>query len=117
MISRIEKIISDYGLSHAAFSDKIGVTRSSLSHIFSGRNKPSLEVVLKIYSAFPNLDLEWLLTGKKSFSEGSKSSNSSSHHPILPIEKGGEESQAVERIVIFFKNRTFKSYTPHVKDK
>lgn len=112
MVSRIEKIILDHGLSHTEFAEKIGVTRSSLSHIFSGRNKPSLEVILKIYTAFPEVDLEWLLTGEKSFSEASKSSSSSSHYPILSFNKESEESRAVERIVVFFEDGSFKSYTP-----
>ena len=56
-----------YQLSAAAFADTIHVGRSSISHILSGRNKPSLEFVLKIIDAFPEVELYWLLSGKGHF--------------------------------------------------
>lgn len=104
----------NHGLSHAAFADKIGVTRSNISHIFPGRNKPSLEIVLKIHVAFPEINLGWLLTGKENPTEILKSISSS-----LPLEnyKILEQSQTVERIIVFFENGIFRSYTPRVEDK
>jgi transcriptional regulator with XRE-family HTH domain len=63
MQDRIKKIIQNNNLTSAQFADKIGVTRSSLSHVLSGRNKASLEYVLKIIKAFPHIDSNWLLTG------------------------------------------------------
>ncbi|MFO8128446.1 MAG: helix-turn-helix transcriptional regulator, partial [Bacteroidales bacterium] len=45
MIDRIEKILRNKGLSHSHFADEIGVQRSSVSHVMSGRNKPSLDFV------------------------------------------------------------------------
>ena len=47
-IKRLEKILDYYGLSASVFADKIGVQRSNLSHLLSGRNKPSLDFILKI---------------------------------------------------------------------
>ena len=61
---RIELLMKSDGLTPSQFSDKTGIQRASVSHILSGRNKPSLEVLLKIYDAFPELDIEWLMTGK-----------------------------------------------------
>lgn len=51
-------------LSPTQFADTIGVSRPIVSHILSGRNKPSLEVVQKIVGAFPDLSLRWLLNGE-----------------------------------------------------
>ena len=48
LIERIKKIINDSELSSAAFADQLGVQRSSISHILSGRNKPSLDFILKL---------------------------------------------------------------------
>ena len=45
---RIKKIIKDNELNSSSFATKIGVQRSSISHIISGRNKPSLDLVIKI---------------------------------------------------------------------
>ncbi|MET4106136.1 helix-turn-helix domain-containing protein [Hymenobacter sp. UYP22] len=63
MLDRIRLLLSEQHLSSTQFADVIGVSRPVISHILSGRNKPSLEVVQKILSAFPDLSTTWLLTG------------------------------------------------------
>jgi transcriptional regulator with XRE-family HTH domain len=52
------------GLTAAQFAEKIGISASSLSHILSGRNNPSLEVVMKIHQEYDYINLNWLLYGK-----------------------------------------------------
>ncbi len=64
MIERIRQLLTDKGLTAAAFADKLRVPRSTISHILSGRNKPSLEMVYKILDAFPDLRTEWLVRGE-----------------------------------------------------
>lgn len=64
MKDRIAQIMQEEGLSNAEFADKIGISTSSLSHIFNGRNKPSLEVVMRIHKAYPHINLNWLLYGE-----------------------------------------------------
>lgn len=66
-VKRLEIILDYYGLNASSFADKIGVQRSSMSHLLSGRNKPSLDFVMKILDVFPDVDLYWLLNGKGSF--------------------------------------------------
>ena len=51
-------------LTASQFADRIGIQRSGLSHILSGRNNPSLDFVLKVLKAFPELEPVWLLQGK-----------------------------------------------------
>ena len=63
MKERIKKIIKQEGLNVNQFSTIIGVNRSTLSHILSGRNKPSVEVLQKILDHFPLLNANWLLRG------------------------------------------------------
>ena len=63
---RLEKFIATEKLSKSAFAQKIGIQRSTLAHIFSGRNKPSSDFFLKIKESYPELDLNWLISGKKS---------------------------------------------------
>ncbi|WP_174760413.1 helix-turn-helix transcriptional regulator [Antarcticibacterium flavum] len=65
--NRLQKVMEYYDLSAAAFADAIDVGRSSISHIISGRNKPSLDFVLKIVQTYPEVELYWLLNGKGSF--------------------------------------------------
>ena len=66
-IKRVEIILDYYSLNASSFADKIGVQRSSMSHLLSGRNKPSLDFILKIIDIFPDVDLYWILNGKGVF--------------------------------------------------
>ncbi|MFO7723437.1 MAG: helix-turn-helix transcriptional regulator [Bacteroidales bacterium] len=60
---RIREIIEKKGLTASSFADKLGVQRSGMSHIFSGRNKPSLDLIMKIAEVFPDVDIGWLVLG------------------------------------------------------
>ena len=64
IVKRISQILEEQQLSSSAFADTIGVQRSSISHVLSGRNKPSLEFILKIIRSFPSYSTDWLLFGK-----------------------------------------------------
>ena len=82
---RIELIMKSYGLSPSQFADRTGIQRASVSHIISGRNKASLEVMLKIYDAFPGLDMEWLMTGKGNEPQSNNSSSTSASAPVASL--------------------------------
>ena len=64
MIEGIKQIMDLKKMSAAQFSEAIEIQRSSLSHVLSGRNKPSLDFMLKIKSSFPEINLDWLLLGE-----------------------------------------------------
>ncbi|KRO66226.1 MAG: hypothetical protein ABR81_03220 [Cryomorphaceae bacterium BACL11 MAG-121128-bin16] len=51
------------GLKASEFADTIGVNRATISHILSGRNKPSIDFFEKLLQAYPNLNANWLITG------------------------------------------------------
>ena len=63
MLDRIQKILQVKKLTPSAFADKIGVPRSTISHVLSGRNNPSLEFVQKILDSFPDIRTQWLVRG------------------------------------------------------
>jgi transcriptional regulator with XRE-family HTH domain len=63
IVERIEEIRRNHQLSAAGFASRIGVQRSAMSHILSGRNKPSLEFLMKVYEAFDEVALDWLIIG------------------------------------------------------
>ena len=65
IIERIQKLMEEQQLNASAFAEKIGVQRSSISHLLSGRNKPSLDLLAKIESNFEDVSFEWLLKGDK----------------------------------------------------
>jgi len=66
MIERIKYLIVQQNLTQTEFANIIGIQRSTLSHILSGRNKPSLDFTLKLLSKFTNINAEWLLNGEGS---------------------------------------------------
>lgn len=110
---RLEKVIKFYDETAASFAEKIGVQRSSISHILSGRNKPSLDFVLKVLSAYPEVELYWLLNGKGKFPKPKEPENT----PTTPqtVSKDSEQpisrqNKEIDRIVIFYKDGTFKNY-------
>ena len=63
MLNRIKEVLLREGFASGSFADEIGVQRSSLSHILNGRNKPSLDFILKTLQRFPNINSKWLLMG------------------------------------------------------
>ena len=64
-LRRLEQLMENQQLNAAAFAEKIGVQRSSVSHILSRRNKPSLEFFLKVQAEFAEADFDWLLLGAR----------------------------------------------------
>jgi transcriptional regulator with XRE-family HTH domain len=64
MVERIRQLIEYTGLSSSQFADRIEVPRAILSHILSGRNKPSLDVILKVISNYRTINPDWLLLGE-----------------------------------------------------
>lgn len=125
---RLQIIIDYYGISATVFSEQIEFNRSTISHLLSGRNKPSLEFILKVLEQFPEVELYWLINGKGSFpSEGSQTSemkitkhdipsfsNSSDNHKskLLPPETKTvqKSSETIDKIIIFYNNGSFKVY-------
>lgn len=111
-IKRLQKVMDFYSESSSSFADKIGVPRSSISHILSGRNKPSLDFVLKILNSFPEIELYWLLNGKGSFpnelKHDEKLENQSSKLTQMNLSSNNDKS--IERIVIFYSDGSFQNF-------
>ena len=60
---RIIKIMEHENLTYSKFAETIGIQRPAMSHIISGRNNPSLEVLKKILETFTYIDPDWLMFG------------------------------------------------------
>jgi transcriptional regulator with XRE-family HTH domain len=75
MRERVLKFLENENLSSSRFADDIGVQRSTVSHILSGRNNPSFDFIQKILSRYKYLNAEWLIMGTgnmlKSLKQGS----------------------------------------------
>ncbi len=126
--------MSQYNLSPSALADSVGVPRSSVSHLLTGRNRPSLDFILKLIKEYPDVNLYWLLLGKGSFPSTPNPETSPKTLPLTFSEEEKEtvakapvpdkqiksvakqaavsENSAIESIVFFFKDGTFKSFEP-----
>ncbi len=124
---RLEKVMDYYDISAAAFADKINVGRSSISHLLSGRNKPSLDFVMKVIKTFPEVELYWLLNGKGNFPPqtsakenfqedkteikktiASTPTSSEKSHTTIPTENKAQKE--IQKIVIFYKDGSFDAF-------
>lgn len=120
---RLQTIMEFHDLSAASFADKIDVGRSSISHLLSGRNKPSLDFVMKIVQSFPEVELYWLLNGKGSFPK--KENNTTSAKPetapqdlFSGINEPGAaknlsaegKRKEIDKIVIFYTDGSFEAF-------
>ena len=89
-------------MSASAFADAIGISRSGLTHLLTGRNQPSLDVARKILAKYPEISTEWLIMGmgdmlrtdepdeKQAVAESSMSVPTEEHHAENP--KFGNQS-------------------------
>lgn len=112
---RLQKVIDYYAESASSFSDNIGVQRSSISHILSGRNKPSLDFVLKVLSSYPEVELYWLLNGKGEFPSQPQNKRPEKKQTQETPQRSsnstiGTKDKSIEKIVIFYKDGTFKEF-------
>jgi len=114
---RLRRIMDHYQLSGSAFAERIQVQRSSISHLLSGRNKPSLDFVMRVVKEFDEVELYWLLNGKGDFPDKSIKAEKPPVDEILKEKPTSSPAPAadekeIERIVVFYKDGSFKSYLP-----
>ncbi len=63
MYSRLKNWMKSEGLKSSVLADNIGVNRATISHILSGRNKPSIVFFQKLLNTYPDINSNWLITG------------------------------------------------------
>ena len=133
MQDQIQEILTKERLSSSQFADRIGVQRSSVSHVLSGRNKPGFDFIQKILVAFPEINGDWLITGlgekykRKSPSGDLFETKNEMQSPdtvekierkpvSLNIKKPEKEEgkvlkrHEIERVIVFYTDRTFREY-------
>ncbi|MDD2562684.1 MAG: helix-turn-helix transcriptional regulator [Salinivirgaceae bacterium] len=156
---RIELVMSQEGLFAKEFSEQLGVQRSSISHLITGRNKPSIDFIQKFIKVFPSYNIVWLISGEGAMklepkviqNNETKTTNKVIQHSLfesdeikkpiniektidtqnvnIPFDKPKESKTTaetenklnetkienkpsdIERIVIFFRDGTFKTYS------
>lgn len=103
---RLQMLINYYHLSSSSFADSINVQRSGISHILSGRNKPSLDFIEKVTNVYKDVSLEWLLLGKGAMLK-ENGINTSDLNPPDKIPVFENEIQKKENTQVFPKEDLF----------
>lgn len=148
MKDRILTVMEHEGLTPSKFAEAIGIQRSAMSHIISGRNNPSLDVLVKILERFTYVDSDWLLFGKGNMirqhvltepdlftnttinlSDGQETPeyrkeirvetpvNAPKPPVIEQIVYPEKASRNVSKIMIFYSDNTFETFTPEKNKK
>ena len=98
MKERLIQLLDLEQLSPSKFADIIGVQRSSISHVISGRNKPSFDFLQKTLKAFPGLNASWLMLGEGSMYE-QMGRNISGNLFDSPVEPEGHSEELISETV------------------
>jgi len=124
MVSRFKQLLENLNLTSSEFAGRIGVQRSSVSHVLSGRNKPSVDFLEKIFTVFPDIDPGWLITGKgewkRKYAADTKPEpvsevkhTETATREIKEIKTPALEKQGpVDYIIIVYKDNTFRILNP-----
>ena len=125
MNQRLQQFLSAENLTQTQFAERLGVAKASVSHILAGRNKPGFDFIESLSRQFPNLNLEWLISGRGKMYKITGQEidfppqttptgvNPESQSPeLFEIESESSDSQAdtpkIVKVVIFYDNGTFQ---------
>lgn len=139
MQERFKQLLEEKNLTATRFAAMIKVNASAMSHILNGRSKPGFDVLDKIAQAFPDVNLNWLISGKgtlynnssarpaeiksssqKTFIVEDKESEISSSRPahtapavetttVVPM-VSQQNAKKIKRIILFFEDGSFENY-------
>ena len=147
MKNRILQLLTKENISATKLAELLGVQRSNISHIISGRNKPGFDFIERLLLKFPDLSADWLILGKGEMYKNNNSVDNVQKQTELPStaykqkdifekeidkrtqnelpstnisRKSNEQNNEVtnvnnkeiEKIVIFYKNKTFSIFYP-----
>ncbi|HKJ44121.1 MAG TPA: helix-turn-helix transcriptional regulator [Sunxiuqinia sp.] len=137
---RIKQFMDHKGISASELADTIGVQRSNVTHVLHGRNKPSFQFIAKLLETYPEINAKWLIMGSGIMLENGELSQPQQHlfeksTPVTKPETATPEQEEqsadqptlssfnlpspaqepykkIEKIVVFYTDRTFKEYDP-----
>ena len=95
MHSRLKYWMEMEALKSSKLADIIGVNRATISHILSGRNKPSIDFLQKLLSNYPELNANWLISGVGDMKENQKQNEE-------------KDSKSIGKVVVFYDDKSFE---------
>ena len=110
MNRRLLLFLQAKNITQSQFADTLSVARGSVSHILSGRNKPGYEFLESLALHYPDLNIDWLFTGKGAMFKDSPGADNA------PLETTGSlfsvsQVPEIDHIMVFYKDNTYKVFT------
>ena len=102
MDKRLQQFLDAENISQAQLAETLGVARAGISHILSGRNKPGFDFLESMATRFPQISMDWLLTGKGRMYKDTPSENS--------IFASTQPPRRVSKILVFYDDNTFEEF-------
>ena len=111
ILFRIKKIIADNNLTNSEFAEKIGIPKSSVTHLLSERNNPSLDIIVKISEAFEDISLDYLIFGQESVRKSTSEPPSTLFNDLKEdtLEDSVKNSNNnIKSIILIYENNKFE---------
>jgi transcriptional regulator with XRE-family HTH domain len=127
MKDRLKELMEQLSVNAAELADKIGVQRSSISHILNGRNLPSSQFIERLLNCFPEVDARWFITGKggifrsEIYNKPEEPAKADIVHPEEIKQAKAPQSEnppvlqrgkKIEKVLFFYQDRSFSEYFP-----
>ena len=122
MNTRLEQFLAAENITQSQFADTLGVASSSISHLLGGRNKPSYDFIESLARCYPDLNLEWLITGSGSMYKKAQNSSNFAEGTLFGPENEPQNKsiasnkkvqypksqRSISKIVVFYTDGTFE---------
>ena len=111
ILNRIKKIISDNNLSNSEFADKIGIPKSSVTHLLSERNNPSLDIIIKISETFDDISTDYLIFGYENDAETTSEALNNLFDDLdeeTPEDSVKDSNNNIKSIILIYENNKFE---------
>ena len=122
ILDRIKMVMKMNQLNAASFADRIGVQRSNVSHVLTGRNKPSLDFIEKMLIQFPKVNASWLISGQiqqtdlitpaKEIEKLSTNVNSKNNTNVNSSFGAKVSEKRIVKMITFYDDFTFDEFRP-----
>ena len=113
MNRRLLQFLQAENITQSQFADTLSVARGSVSHILAGRNKPGYDFLESLLLHYPNLNLDWLMTGKGRMyrdAETPEVPRETGLQDLSPVLQAPLPARQIDRITVFFSDNTYQEF-------
>ena len=113
MNKRLQQFLNAENISQSQFADTLNVARAGVSHILAGRNKPGFDFIESLLLHYPDLNIEWLITGKGRMYNARRDDETPENAPITEIDTSNntieqfDTKRSISKIIIYYTDGTF----------